>query len=53
MGGIDGGWWAFTPETEYETCPECCGTGKDNATLDWKCYRCNGTGRVKESHSDD
>ena len=36
--GIEGRLWSFTPETEYETCPECGGTGKDNATLDCKCY---------------
>lgn len=28
--GIEGVWWAFTSETEYETCPECGGTGKEN-----------------------
>ena len=46
--GIEGGWWTFTPETEYETCPECGGTGKENATLDHKCYVCNGLGRIKK-----
>ena len=44
---IEGGWWTFTYEDEYETCPECGGSGKDNATLDWKCWNCNGIGRVK------
>ena len=51
--GIEGGWWSFTPEIEYETCPECGGTGKDNATLDWKCYVCNGLGRIKKKNSED
>lgn len=47
--GIEGGWWSLTLETEYETCPECGGSGKDNATLDWKCWGCNGIGRIKVS----
>lgn len=45
--GIEGCWWNFTPEIEYETCPECGGTGKDNASLDCKCYFCNGLGEFK------
>ena len=32
--GIEGSWWNFTPGIEYETCSECGGAGKDNATLD-------------------
>lgn len=44
--GYDG-WWNYVSETEYKTCPECCGTGKDNSSLDHKCYYCNGTGRIK------
>ena len=51
--GIEGGWWNFTPDTEYETCPDCGGTGKDNATLDWKCYVCNGLGRIKKKNGED
>lgn len=30
-----------------KTCPECGGSGKDNATLDWKCWKCNGIGIIK------
>lgn len=44
---IEGGWWSFTPETRYETCPECGGSGMNNGTLDSKCWHCNGTGEVK------
>lgn len=51
--GIEGGWWSFTPETEYETCPECGGTGKENITLDCECYVCNGLGRIKKKNSED
>ena len=51
--GIEGGWWTFTPETEYETCPECGGTGKENITLDSECYLCNGLGRIKKKNSED
>ena len=51
--GIEGGWWSFTPEDEYKTCPECGGSGKDNDTLDWKCWRCNGIGRIKLSSKEE
>ena len=50
---IEGGWWTFTPERSYRTCPECGGTGKDNATLDWKCWGCNGIGEIKEKEKED
>ena len=43
----------YSYETEYETCPDCGGTGKDNATLDWKCYRCNGLGRIKKEEKEE
>lgn len=36
---------------KYKTCPECCGTGKDNDTLDHICFECNGTGRIKKVKS--
>ena len=51
--GIEGSWMTFTYETEYETCPDCGGTGKDTATLDWKCYRCNGLGRIKKEEKEE
>ena len=51
--GIEGGWWNFTPDTEYETCPDCGGTGKENCTLDWICYTCGGLGRIKKKSSED
>ena len=38
--------WDYDPPTR-KTCPECGGTGKDNATLDWKCYMCNGLGTIE------
>ena len=44
--GIEGLWWKFTSETEYETCPECGGTGKENVTLDR-------LGRIKKKNSED
>ena len=51
--GIEGGWWTFAPERSYRICPECGGTGKDNATLDWKCWRCNGIGEINEKEKED
>ncbi len=36
-----------------KTCPECGGSGKDNATLDWKCWRCNGSGEVDIDEDND
>ena len=48
IGGTNMSRYDFTEET----CPECCGTGKENATLDWKCYTCNVTGRVKVVNRD-
>lgn len=51
--GIEGGWWTFTPEIRFETCPECGGSGKDNATLDWKCWRCGGSGEIKVEDKED
>ena len=45
--------WCDYSVPEYKTCPECGGTGKDNATLDWKCYCCNGLGRIKTTHVHD
>lgn len=27
-------------------CPNCCGIGFDVDSLDHKCYRCNGTGKI-------
>jgi DnaJ-class molecular chaperone len=44
--------WDFD-DIDYETCPDCCGTGKDNYTLDWKCYTCNGLGRIKTKRNRD
>ena len=51
MGGIEGGWWTYTSESKYKTCPICGGTGKDS-TLDWKCFRCGGSGEVREDDED-
>ena len=48
--GIEGRLWSFTPKTEYETCPECGGTGKENITLDSECYLCNRLGRIKKKN---
>lgn len=43
---------AYYKETK-KTCPECGGSGKDNASLDWKCYYCDGLGKVsKEKYND-
>lgn len=50
---IEGGWWTYTLERKRKTCPECGGSGKDNATLDWKCCRCKGLGMIKEEDKDD
>ncbi len=36
--------WRDYDLPKRKTCPECGGSGKDNATLDWKCWRCNGSG---------
>ena len=44
--GIEGGWWAFTSESEYKTCPMCNGSGINTRTLD-DCRVCNGSGEVK------
>ncbi len=40
-------WRDYEFDNEYETCSECGGSGKDNATLDWKCWKCDGIGRIK------
>lgn len=37
----------------YITCPECCGTGKDNYTLDWECFECGGTGKIKNPEKEE
>lgn len=51
--GIEGGWWTFTPETDYKTCPICNGTGIDNS-LDHNCQRCGGTGSIRvENNTED
>lgn len=50
MGGIDGGFhWEYERYSyrQDNTCPECGGTGKENKTLDCKCWRCGGLGSIK------
>ena len=53
MGGIDGGWWTFTSEIRYITCPECGGSGKENSRLDCGCFRCGGSGEIRKDDDDD
>lgn len=38
--------WQEYDLQKKKKCPECAGTGKDNATLDWKCWRCEGSGEI-------
>jgi len=44
-------WWDYDLPKK-RTCPECGGSGKDNATLDWKCRRHNGSGEVDIDEDD-
>jgi DnaJ-class molecular chaperone len=32
---------------KYKTCPDCGGCGKEPSSLDYKCFRCHGSGRIK------
>lgn len=50
---IESGWWTYTSEKKCIICPECGGSGKDNATLDWKCWRCKGLGTIRDEDDDD
>jgi DnaJ-class molecular chaperone len=31
----------------YKTCPDCGGCGKEPSSLDHKCFKCHGSGRIK------
>ena len=48
---VDGG--LIHQKEKCITCPECGGSGKDNATLDWKCWRCKGLGTIRDEDDDD
>lgn len=45
-------WWNYAFPTR-KTRPECGGSGKDNLTLDCKCWRCGGSGEIDIDKSKD
>lgn len=46
--------WGLTPKSEDEkvTCPVCAGCGKDLSSLDYKCFECNGTGKITKERKE-